>query len=74
MDRFNPFIIEVGVTSPQREVTTGNGNETLEDLSGFPVVTVTGTTQIQVIHKQQASYIPMQLFLKGTHALCRLKH
>ena len=51
MDRFNPFIIEVGVTSPQREVTTGNGNETLEDLSGFPVVTVTGTTQVQVIHK-----------------------
>ena len=56
MDRFNPFIIEVGITSPQREVTTGDGNETLEDLSGFPVVTETGTTQIQVKQKNHCDY------------------
>lgn len=48
MDIFNPFIIEMSVTTQPRVVAPGNGNETLEDLSGFPIVLVTGTSQIQV--------------------------
>ena len=40
--------MELSVDTPPREVTPGNGNEILDDLSGFPVVVVTGTSQIQV--------------------------
>ena len=40
--------MELSVTTPPREAVPGNGNETLDDLSGFPVVVVTGTPQVQV--------------------------
>ena len=38
MDVFNPFTIELSVTTPTREVTPGDGNQTAEDLTQFPVV------------------------------------
>ena len=38
MDRFNPFIIELSITTPTREVTPGDGNQMAEDLTQFPVV------------------------------------
>ena len=40
--------MELSVTTPPREAAPGNGNETLDDLSGFPVIVVTGTSQVQV--------------------------
>ena len=47
-DIFNPFIMDLSVDIPPREIIPGNGNETLEDLSGFPVLTVTEISQVQV--------------------------
>ena len=32
----------------QQDIRAGNGNETVQDLSHFPVVMVTGITQTQV--------------------------
>ena len=40
--------MDLSVDIPPRDTTPGNGNETLRDLSGFPVVMVTGTSQVQV--------------------------
>lgn len=40
--------MELNIDTPSREVTPGNGNETLDDLSGFPVFVVTGISQVQV--------------------------
>ena len=48
MDIFNPFIVEMRIEAPSREVAIGNGNETLMDLSGFPLITFTGASEIQV--------------------------
>ena len=40
--------MELSFNTPSREITPGNGNETLDDLSGFPVFAVTGISQVQV--------------------------
>ncbi len=40
--------MELNIDTPSREVTPGNGNETLDDLSGLPVIEVTGISQVQV--------------------------
>ena len=49
--------MEMSVDVPLEEVTPGNGNETVEDLSGFPVATVTGVTEVQVsLQKYVVSY------------------
>ena len=50
MDLFNPFTIELSVTTPTREVTPGDGNQTAEDLTQFPVVIVNPPPPIQVLH------------------------
>ena len=47
-DRFNAFIIEVDVQAPELQLQPGDGNETPEDFSGFPIVSNAGTTVIQV--------------------------
>ena len=47
-DIFNPFIMDLSVDTPPREIIPGNGNEALEDLSGLPIVLVTGISQVQV--------------------------
>ena len=52
-DKFNPFVIDLNINPPQRDITTAtNGNDTVEDLSRFPVITVAGTTQTQVVQNQ----------------------
>ena len=48
MDLFNPFIVELSVTTPSRAVNPMTGNDTLEDLTQFPVVIVTPPPTIQV--------------------------
>lgn len=48
LDVFNPFTLDVDVATLQRTVTPGNGNEPPEDLSTFPVATMTGPSRIQV--------------------------
>ena len=45
--------MELSITTPPREAAPGNGNETLDDLSGFPVIVVTGSSQVQVRLLQQ---------------------
>ena len=47
-DVFNPFVMDLSVNTLPRNAVTGNGNEPLQDLSSFPVVTLTGPTQIEV--------------------------
>ena len=61
MDIFNPFIIEMSVEHPSRVVIPGDGNETPEDLSGYPVVVVARTSQIQVYIMH--AYIPLLILL-----------
>lgn len=49
VDNFNPFVIELSINAPPRNVDPGNGNETPEDLSEFPVVSLVGAApQVQV--------------------------
>ena len=40
--------MELSIDTPSREITPRNGNETLDNLSGFPVFAVTGISQVQV--------------------------
>lgn len=47
-DIFNPFVVEMSVDIPSRGINVSTGNDTVEDLSGFPFVTATGFNQIQV--------------------------
>ena len=47
-DIFNPFVMDLTVNIPPRTATTGNGNETLQNLNTYPIVTLTGPTQIEV--------------------------
>ena len=47
-DVFNPFIIELSVETPTRTVTPGDGNETPQDLRNAPVVSIFGSSQVQV--------------------------
>ena len=49
MDLFNPFIVELSVTTPSRAVNPVNGDEAPEDLTQFPVVIVTPPPTIQVL-------------------------
>ncbi len=52
-DVFNPFIMEVRIDTPTRTVSAGNGNESPQSLSDFPVVSQFGASQVQVsIYKQ----------------------
>lgn len=48
MDIFNPFVIEVSVDSPPRQITIGTGNDTLEDLRRSPIIMLDAPTQVQV--------------------------
>lgn len=48
MDIFNPFVIEVSVDNPPREITIGTGNDTLEDLRGSPIIVLDAPAQVEV--------------------------
>ena len=48
MDLFNPFTIELSITTPTREVTPGDGNQTAEDLTQFPVIITSPPSPILV--------------------------
>ena len=48
MDIFNPFVIEVSVDNPPREITIGTGNDTLEDLRGSPIIMLDAPAQVEV--------------------------
>ena len=48
MDIFNPFVVEMSIDAPLRDVPLGNGNEVPLDFSGTPTLTVIGGSQVQV--------------------------
>jgi hypothetical protein len=64
MDLFNPFIVELSVTTPTREVIPGDGNQKAEDLTQFPVVIVTPPSPIQVLATVTLVAIPPHIHIK----------
>ena len=48
-DIFNPFVMDLTLNIPPRTASVGDGNETIQNLNTYPIVTLTGPTQIEVI-------------------------
>ena len=65
-DIFNPFVVEMSVDAPLRDIPAGNGNEVPLDFSGLPTLAVTGASQVQV------STHPHTIILPHTQTLLNL--
>ena len=48
VDRFNPFILEFNVEIPVPEIVPGDGNEVPFDFRNNPVVSLSGSRELQV--------------------------
>ena len=74
MDIFNPFVIEMKVDNPPRNVTVGNGNDALEDLSEFPIIQQDAPAEVQVSTPKPRLYQtlnPDQNWIKLNQVECK---